>query len=87
MCFEEGTGKTTRPPLQPIPVGGLFHRVGVDILQLPTTFEGNKCAVVFLDYLTKWAGFCGTRPDSSDSGYTVCGRGGVSSWHSTGAFV
>ena len=25
------------------------------VLQLPTTFEGNKYAVVFLDYLTKWA--------------------------------
>ena len=50
-----GTGKATRPPLQPIPVGGPFHRVGVDILQLPTSFEGNKYAVVFLDYLTKWA--------------------------------
>ena len=50
-----GTGKATRPPLQPIPVGGPFHRVGVDTLQLPTSFDGNKYAVVFLDYLTKWA--------------------------------
>ena len=47
-----GAGRATHPPLQPIPVGGPFHRVGVDILQLPTTYEGNKYAVV---YLTKWA--------------------------------
>ena len=26
-----------KPALTPIPVGGPFHRVGVDILQLPTT--------------------------------------------------
>ena len=51
----KGAGRTSRPPLQPIPVGGPFHRVGVDILKLPTSFEGNQYAVVFLDYLTKWA--------------------------------
>ena len=42
------------PPLQSIPVGGLFHRVGVDVLQLPLTEAGNRYVVVFLDYLTKW---------------------------------
>ena len=51
----KGTGGASRPPLQPIPVGGPFHRVGVDILKLPASFEGNQYAVVFLDYLTKWA--------------------------------
>ena len=51
----KGTSRASRPPLQPIPVGGPFHRVGVDILKLPTSFEGNQYAVVFLDYLTKWA--------------------------------
>ena len=49
----KGTDRASRPPLQPIPVGGPFHRVGVDILKLPTSFEGNQYAVVFLDYLTK----------------------------------
>ena len=28
--------------------------VGVDVLQLPKTKRGNKYAVVFMDYLTKW---------------------------------
>ena len=35
-------------------MGGPFRKVGVDI-KLPTSFEGNQYAVVFLDYLTKWA--------------------------------
>ena len=56
-CIEcvtrRGPGQAIRPPLQSIPVGGPFHRIGVDILQLPLTESGN-CYVVFLDYLTKW---------------------------------
>ena len=51
----KGTGCASRPPLQPIPVGGPFHRMCVDILKLPTSFEGKQYAVVFLNYLTKWA--------------------------------
>ena len=50
----KGTGRATRPPLQPIPVGGPFHTIGVDILKLPQTYDGNQYVVVFLDYLTKW---------------------------------
>lgn len=43
-----------KPPLIPIPVGGPFHRVGVDIIELPLTVNGNKYVIVFVDYLTKW---------------------------------
>ena len=50
----KGNRKTCKPPLQPIPVGGPFHRVGVDVLQLPLTARGNRYVVVFMDYLTKW---------------------------------
>ena len=50
----KGTGRASRPPLQPIPVGGPFHRIGVDVLQLPKTLDGNCYVVVFADYLTKW---------------------------------
>ena len=50
----KGTRKTCKPPLQPIPVGGPFHRIGVDVLQLPLTEKGNRYVVVFMDYLTKW---------------------------------
>ena len=49
-----GVGRATHPPLQPIPVGGPFHCIGVDILKLPLTYDGNQYVLVFLDYLTKW---------------------------------
>lgn len=51
---KKGGSKPPRPPLHPIPVGGPFHRVGVDVLQLPLTRGGNRYVVVFADYLTKW---------------------------------
>ena len=50
----KGGRKPTRPPLHPIPVGGPFHCLGVDVLQLPLTRNGNRYVVVFADYLTKW---------------------------------
>ena len=50
----KGTGRASHPPLQPIKVGGPFHCIAVDVLQLPLTQDGNKYVVVFLDYLTKW---------------------------------
>ena len=50
----KGSRKTFRPLLHPIPVGGPFHRVAVDILQLPLTEQGNCYAAVFMDYFTKW---------------------------------
>ena len=46
VCYKEA--------LKPIPVGGPFERIGVDVLQLTPTQNGNKYAVVFMDYLTKW---------------------------------
>ena len=49
-----GPGHQHRPPLNPIPVKGPFHRVAVDVLQLPLTSNGNKYVIVFMDYLTKW---------------------------------
>ena len=42
------------PPLVPIPVAGPFDKVGVDVLQLPRSYDGNQYAVVFVDNLTKW---------------------------------
>ena len=50
----KGTGRASHPPLQPIPVSGPFSCVGVDILKLPQTYDGNQYVVVFVDYLTKW---------------------------------
>ena len=53
-CATRQTSKKTKPPLVPIPVGGPWDRVGVDIVQLPKSHSGNQYAVVFCNYLTKW---------------------------------
>ena len=60
----KGPGRAGRPSLQSIPVGGPFHRLGVDVLQLPLTEAGSRYMVVFMDYLTKWpeAKICSTGP-------------------------
>jgi len=50
----KGPGRPLRPPLTVIPVGGPFHRVSVDVLQLLRTANGNCYVVCFVDYLTKW---------------------------------
>ena len=57
-CLECASRKSGRrcfkPPLLPIPVGGPFHIVVVDILQLALTTSGNKYVAVLMDYLTEW---------------------------------
>ena len=54
-CVTHQPGLKVKPPLPRIPVGGAFNRVGVDILQIPKKKRrGNRYAVVFVDYLTKW---------------------------------
>ena len=40
--------------MKSIPVGGLFERVGVNLMKMPLTTLGNCYAVAFMDYLTKW---------------------------------
>ena len=49
-----GRAKLTRPPLHPIPVQRPFQIVGVDVMDLPKTIDGNCHVLVFQDYLTKW---------------------------------
>ena len=56
------------PVLSPIPVEGPFHRVGVDVLQLPVSTHGNKYTIVFMDYLTKWPEVF---PAKDQSAYTI----------------
>jgi hypothetical protein len=46
-----GGRKLDRPP---IPVNRPFQIVGVDIMDLPQTLDGNKHVLVFQDYLIKW---------------------------------
>ena len=54
MFGTRDAGRATRAPLTPIPVAGPFDRIGVDIIQLPRSRQGNQYAAVFVDYLTKW---------------------------------
>ena len=41
-------------PLQPLPVEAPFECVGIDIMEMPQTCEGNRYVLVIMDYLTKW---------------------------------
>ena len=47
-------GRRHRPPLHPIPVQRPFQILGVDIMELPVTEQGNRYVIVFQDFLTKW---------------------------------
>lgn len=48
-----GEGHPSRLPLQPIPVDRTFQIVGVDVMDLPRTDQGNKHVPVFQDFLSK----------------------------------
>ena len=49
-----GAGRQYQLPLDPIPIKQPFQNVGVDIMALPCTENGNKHVVVFQDMFTKW---------------------------------
>ena len=53
-CASHQVGRAIRPPPTPIPVAGPFDQVGVDVIQIPKSYEGNQYGIVFVDYLTKW---------------------------------
>ena len=53
-CASQNVGKSFKPFLTPIPVGGPLDRLGADVLQLPRSSHGNHYTIVFMDYLTKW---------------------------------
>ena len=54
VCRSRRSGHAPIVPLRPIPVGGPWECVGVDVLHLPRTRSGKNYLVVFQDYLTKW---------------------------------
>ena len=51
----QGQQRWPRPPLQCIPVGEPFECVGMDFKELDISHSGNRYALVFQDYLTKWS--------------------------------
>ena len=54
MRHSNWCGKRQSPPMKSIPVDHPFQIVGIDIMELPLTTNGNKYAIVFQDLFTKW---------------------------------
>ena len=52
--FAVGIGRITRPLLHLIPVSRPFQILGIDIMDLPLTEQGNRHTVVVQDLFTKW---------------------------------
>ena len=50
----EGTGRRKKPLLQPIATEQPFQIIGVDIMELPVTTQGNRYVVIFQDLFSKW---------------------------------
>ena len=50
----DGTGRRQKPLLQPIATERPFQIIGVDIMELPVTTQGNRYVIVFQDLFTKW---------------------------------
>ena len=67
VSVSRNVGKPIRPFLTPIPVEGPFNRLGVDILKFPTSGNGKKYVVVFMDYLIKWPEVFATEDQSSST--------------------
>ena len=68
VCDTHHVGQAVKPLLAPIPVAGPFEHIGVDVLQLLTSKKGNKYAIVFMGYLTKWPEVF---PTQDQSAYTI----------------
>jgi len=56
VCQQTNQAHSKKPaPLGRLPpVSRTFERVHIDLLQLPTTLEGNKYALVMVDAFSKW---------------------------------
>ena len=50
----QGQGRRHCPPLKSIPVGEAFECIGMDYKEMDISTRGNRYALVFQDYLTKW---------------------------------
>lgn len=50
----QGQGRRSKPPLKSIPVNGPFEYIGMDFKEMDLSRSGNRYALVFQEYLTKW---------------------------------
>ena len=53
-CFRFRSWYNSKSPLESTPVQRPFQLVGIDIMDLPKTKDGNKHVLVLQDFLTKW---------------------------------
>ena len=54
MCISTGSRKKKQSSLKSVPVGGAFECIGMDFKEMDMSNKGNRYALVFQDYLTKW---------------------------------
>ena len=46
------------PSLHPIPVSDTWNKVGIDLIELPVSKNGNRYCITLTDYFSKWAEAC-----------------------------
>lgn len=81
-------GKRSNSTLTPLPVEQVFQIIGVEIMELLKTKQGNKYAVVFQGYLLKWPlCICHTRSESHHIGQTSGGRVHPGYWYTRSTAV
>ncbi len=54
-CVVCQKARSTKPPLQNIPIGKPWEMIAMDILEVPMSYQQNKYSLVVQDYFTKWA--------------------------------
>ena len=50
----QGQSRRSKPPLKSIPVSGPFECIAMDFKEMDLSRSGNRYALVFQEYLTKW---------------------------------
>lgn len=50
----QGQSRRSKPPLKSIPVSGPFDCIAMDFKEMDLSRSGNRYALVFQEYLTKW---------------------------------
>ena len=53
-CFHTGSGEAKEATFTLYPVGELLQCMVMDFKEMDTSTDGNRYALVFQDYLTKW---------------------------------
>ena len=54
LSISTGTGETSSTPAKEYPVGESFECISMDFKEFDVNEKGNRYALVFRGYLTKW---------------------------------